>query len=230
MSGREWPADPMDPRCPECDGPVSATASYCMHCEADLPAADFDPRETASGVDADFVSASDTDGAPAGESVAEQVSAAADAAASGGTAATGGSARDDDRLLDPDGLLDDVSTVMVGAVGGLLAGVLLLPLAVWLFPDPLESLVLPVAVVGWLAATAWMVRTRTVFGAVRKAGYALGGLLALVPPLAAVAATQDGPVAALGATVLFGVFVWPVALVVAGVGYVVGRAAGDGDG
>lgn len=33
MSWRES----ADPRCPECGGKITATASYCMHCEADLP-------------------------------------------------------------------------------------------------------------------------------------------------------------------------------------------------
>lgn len=27
---------PGDPRCPECGGPISATAVYCLHCKADL--------------------------------------------------------------------------------------------------------------------------------------------------------------------------------------------------
>ena len=25
-----------DPRCPECGGPIGQTATYCMHCSADL--------------------------------------------------------------------------------------------------------------------------------------------------------------------------------------------------
>ena len=32
MSWRES----SDPRCPECGGEIAATASYCMHCEADF--------------------------------------------------------------------------------------------------------------------------------------------------------------------------------------------------
>jgi hypothetical protein len=230
MSGGEWPADPTDPRCPHCDGKVSATASYCMHCEADLPPADFDPRETADGTDADFV----------GTSVSEQVSAAAEEfGRSGEDSADSRSIHEgrtgtreetsDDHLIDPDGILDNVSTAMVGVVGGLLAGIVLLPLSIWLFPDPLEDLVLWVAGAGWLAATAWIARTRTVFGAVEKAGLVLGGLLALAPPLAALAA-ENGVGDVLGATIIFGIFVWPVALVLAGIGWVVGYFGGvDGE-
>lgn len=29
-------SQPVDPRCPECGEPVSATARYCLHCKADL--------------------------------------------------------------------------------------------------------------------------------------------------------------------------------------------------
>ncbi|WP_255195743.1 zinc ribbon domain-containing protein [Halorarius litoreus] len=44
---------PVDPRCPECDGPIGVTAIYCMHCSADLRdeqrAADSDGDETWDG-------------------------------------------------------------------------------------------------------------------------------------------------------------------------------------
>ncbi len=52
--------DADDPRCPECDGPLAATASYCMHCEADLPLPsdadvsptdDYDPSASPSTAD-----------------------------------------------------------------------------------------------------------------------------------------------------------------------------------
>lgn len=28
--------DPRDPRCPACDDPIGATATYCMHCYTDI--------------------------------------------------------------------------------------------------------------------------------------------------------------------------------------------------
>lgn len=54
MSGSDWPEDPTDPRCPACGEPVSATARFCMHCDASLPSAGGDeiggiePHEAAS--------------------------------------------------------------------------------------------------------------------------------------------------------------------------------------
>lgn len=35
-----------DPRCPECGGKIAATASYCMHCDADLTADGGDGEDT----------------------------------------------------------------------------------------------------------------------------------------------------------------------------------------
>ena len=49
--------DSSDPRCPECGGKISATASYCMHCDADLTVED----EGAESVDADVSADDDVD-------------------------------------------------------------------------------------------------------------------------------------------------------------------------
>lgn len=86
-----------DPRCPECDGPVSATAPYCLHCGADLGATSSDPTPTTDR--------QQTAGNQAGT--------------------TSGSSAASDRLLDPEGLLDDSLTLLVGLVGGTAVGLLM---------------------------------------------------------------------------------------------------------
>lgn len=87
-----------DPRCPECGGPISATATYCLHCKADL----------GDRID-DSADANDADDVP--------WAAASEAGSAEGTA---------EALLVPDGLVDDSLTVVVALVGGAVAGVLAL--------------------------------------------------------------------------------------------------------
>lgn len=49
--------DSDDPRCPECGEEISATATYCMHCYADLPTED-----SATAIDADVDDSDDVTG------------------------------------------------------------------------------------------------------------------------------------------------------------------------
>jgi len=186
MSG-EWPADPKDPRCPHCEEPVSATASYCMHCEADLPSA---------GACASATTTSDT----------------ADHA---------------DPLVDPDSLLDNVSTVAVGLVAGVVDVVLLGLVAFWGLPGSVEGAAVWIGLLGGAGLGIWTAYSPTVFDAARKAGYAIGGLLALVPPTLAFALTWTGGDGPIGGMIVFGVFLWPVALGVAAVGWVLGLGGVD---
>ena len=123
-------------------------------------------------------------------------------------------------LLDPDSLLDDVSTVMVGGGGGLLDGVLLVLLTIWLLPDGFEGASFWLGLAGGAGAGLWIARSRTVFGAARKAGYSLGGLLALVPFAVAVALVDGG-------ALFFGLCLWPVAFVVVGLGWLLGKGGVD---
>lgn len=85
-----------DPRCPECGGPISATAIYCLHCKADL----------GDRID-DSADVSDADDVPW---------------TVGGEAGSAG--RTAEALLAPDGLVDDSLTAVVALVGGAVAGVL----------------------------------------------------------------------------------------------------------
>lgn len=145
-----------DPRCPECGGPIGATATYCMHCDADL-------------TDEWALADADADGAWD------------ESATTGGGETPTEPRGSDGTLLDPEGPVDDALTVAVGIAGGIVAGLLgtfvLLALteSVW---------ALPVGLIGWLVATAHLVRRRTVQGAVARSAYAVAIALALVPLVA----------------------------------------------
>lgn len=219
MSG-EWPEDPTDPRCPACGEPVSATAAFCMHCETDLPSADgavddapvdeADPgmptRDDDAGAASGSLVGSLFDRAPVGPD-GGAVERRAEAAAA---------------WVDPDSLLDNVSTAVLGVLTGVVVFVLVVLMTFGLLPAVVDS------AAGWLALGAgaatglWVGRTRSVFDAARKAGYAVGGLLALVPPVLALVLPWESAGDALGGGLVFGVLVWPVALAVAGVGWVLG--------
>jgi hypothetical protein len=245
VKGDDWPDDPNDPRCPECGEPVSATAIYCMHCSADLPPAGFGATEPmpADGPEAtrtDDGGSTVTDDARSTQSDGVRSTQTDDArstlaggatttpAAANAAAAEPGQSTRDERAetagwLHPHSLLDDVSTGVVGVVGGLLVGVVTAPVSTWLLPDALEAWTLPMTLGAWFAATVWIARTRTVFGAVRKAGLAVGGLVALVPIAVSIALGD-------ASGLLLGIVLWPVALVVAGVGYAVGYVDYDASG
>lgn len=194
-----------DPRCPECGGPIGTTATYCMHCSADLT----DERAAADA---------DDDGAWDGT---DDTGSTRD----GSGAASAGSA--DDELLDPDGLVDDTLTVVVGIAGGLLVGIVGTTVLVtvtgsgWAFP---------LGVAAWLGATAYLVRRRTVQEAVAKSGYAVAIVLLLVPVIALSPVVDvDGGIQERGG--LFVVLVLFAALpaaVAAGIGWVASRFVPDG--
>lgn len=196
---------PADPRCPECGGKIGMTATYCMHCSADL---------TAERAAADL----DDDGTW-------------DVGTGTGTTAQEGSATDKlDSLLDvdgvvdeplaPDGVLDDTLTVLVGIGGGLVVGVLATIVLAMLTGSGWALLV---GVAAWLVATAYLVRRSTVQGAVAATGYAVAVALLLVPLVALSPAVEvDGGVGERGA--LFAVLLVFVA-VPAGVAAVIGWVA-----
>lgn len=152
-----------DPRCPECGEPIGQTATYCMHCSADLSGS---------------LAAGDRDGDGAWDEPRATEPDARDASPVGrsGTSDDGSG-----QLLDPDGLVDDTLTAIVGIVGGFLVGfvgtVVLLALTE-------SAWAVVFGLVAWLGATAYLVRRRTVQGAVAKSGYAVALVLLLVPVVA----------------------------------------------
>jgi hypothetical protein len=176
-----------------------------MHCGADL--ADEGP-DAADVTDADDYDTGldDATGRP-------------DSRDATGSAATSRSASTGGRLLDPDGLLDNSATVVVGIGGGLFVGFLsLIVLGV-----SLGGAGVALALVAWLGSTAVLVRQRTVFGAIQYGAYAVA--LALVAlPLAVLVADDSPLVDRLVGALLFEVVVGVVALVIAAVGYLAGRA------
>lgn len=153
-----------DPRCPECGGPIGQTATYCMHCSADLTG----KREAAD---------LDGDGAWDERRATDPDPRRGAAGPRGGTPADGHS----DQVLDPDGLVDNTLTSVVGIAGGLVVGfvgtvvLLVLTESAW---------AVVFGLVAWLGATAYLVRRRTVQAAVAKSGYAVALVLLLVPVVA----------------------------------------------
>lgn len=184
-----------DPRCPECGEPIGLTATYCMHCSADL---------------AEERAAADVDGDGGWDRTT-------------GTGSPGGSSVPGERgepLLDPEGPVDDTLTVLVGIVGGLLVGVVgtLVLLVV-----TGSGWAIGLGVVAWLGSTAYLVRRRTAQGAVAKSGYALAVVLLSVPAIALSPVVDvDGGLAARGG--LFVVLLF-FAVVPAGIAAVVGWVA-----
>lgn len=145
-----------DPRCPECGGPIGQTATYCMHCSADLT----DELEAADADDDGVWDRTESPSTSPRERTAEET--------------TGG-------LLAPEGLVDDTLTVLVGILGGIVVGAVGTVVLVivtgsgWAIVFGLAS---------WLGATAYLVRRRTVQGAVAATGYAVAIVLLAVPVIA----------------------------------------------
>lgn len=203
------------PFCPECGEPVSATADYCMHCYVDFPA--------------DFPAGSGTPGTQAGDGT-DPAEPPDPGTAATPTVAGERSGTSDDRLLDPDGIVDDSLTVLVGVVGGLVVG-LVGGIVLGILTGHWIGLLL--GMVAWLGATAYLVRRPSVQAAVSKTGYAVAGILLLVPLIAV--APGAGNATLTEQAILFVMtlgFVAPLAGVAAAVGWVASRfvpgQGGDG--
>lgn len=232
--------DAADRRCPECGEPNDRIATYCRHCSADLAEARPTARDEADGVlfrarDSLAAAIDDwTDRSDDGTDRAADRGDRSDGRVVGGTRGSTGAKRygstsldrDDERLLDPDGVVDNTLTAVVGIVGGLVVGIV-------------GSIVLGVVtqsgwgyllgVVAWLGSTAYLVRRRTVQGAISATGYAVTIVLLSVPvialsPLVAV----DGGASERGGTFLvLLVFVAVPAAIAAAVGWVASRYVPD---
>jgi len=185
-----------DPRCPECGGPIGETANYCMHCSADLG-----DERTAGDVDGDgaWDDSGTTEGATSGDAGAARETDEGDPnpdATWGPDQSTAPGSRGDpdgpmgvptsgedegEPFLAPEGLVDDTLTVVVGIGGGLVVGFVgTVALAV----TTESGWGILVGVAAWLGSTAYLVRQRTVQGAVAKSGYAVAAVLLLLPLVA----------------------------------------------
>jgi len=196
-----------DPRCPECGEPIGSTAAYCMHCSADLT----EERERADTND---------DGRWDGYNRDGSADAADGSSSTAATSAATDTAEGDGGLLDPSGLVDNTLTVMVGLGGGLVVGfigtavLMAVTESLWAFP---------VGILVWLLATAYLVRRRTVQGAIAKAAYGVALVLVSIP-LVAFSPGGGGDLA--GRITEFGELLLIVAIptgIAAGVGFLVSR-------
>lgn len=219
-----------DPRCPECGEPIGQRATYCMHCSTDLTeeraAADVDGDgtwdeegtseestrpDTATELGATLVSLR--------ESIAKALNLGREERST-----PADRSMPDDQVLDPDGLVDNTLTVVVGIAGGLVVGLFL---TIELLAMTGSSLSVLLGVTAWLGATAYLVRRRTVQGAVAASGYGIAIVFLLIPLVAfSPVATVQGGLAERGSLFLvLGFFVVVPVLVAAGIGYVASRYA-----
>lgn len=183
-----------DPRCPKCGGPIGQTATYCMHCSADLTqelnAADADDDGVWDRTD-------DRTDTGVGRTIRDAI----------GTAAAR-TDEDSGRLLAPDGLVDNTLTAVVGIVGGLIVGAV--GIMVLLVVSG-SGWAVVFGFIAWLGTTAYLVRRRTVQDAIAKTGYALALVLLLVPVIAlSPAITVNGGIEERGS--LFLVLLFTVAI------------------
>lgn len=215
-----------DPRCPECGEPIGQRATYCMHCSTDL---------TEERADADVDGDGTWDGAAQPDTATEAGAILVSTRESITEALSGGREErtvPDDQLLDPDGLVDDTLTVVVGIAGGFVVGLFL---TIELLAMTGSSLAFLLGVTAWLGSTAYLVRRRTVQGAVAASGYGIAIVFLLIPLVAfSPMATVEGGLAERGSLFLvLGFFVVVPVLVAAAIGFVASRyvpsASGNGE-
>jgi len=125
-------------------------------------------------------------------------------------------------LLDPEGLADNALTLVVAVFAGLLIGFV----SLFAFAFSLGTFGFVLAVVTWLGSTVYLASRHTVFGAVRYGAYWLAGLLVLMA--VGFAITAGGSITeTVVLLVMFSVPLGVVAVVVGGIGYLVGLGAPD---
>jgi hypothetical protein len=197
-----------------------------MHCSADLSDEDPVTESTDSEPNVDSVEAAGgEDGADRGATTAEatgvvgrigrQVAESVSSTSSGTDTETG-------QWLDPDGMVDNTLTVLVGIVGGLVVGTIGTTVALILTGSGWAVLF---GLIAWLGATAYLVRRRTVQGAISKGAYATALVLLLVPVIALSPVVDvDGGMAERGGFfVVVLVFVAVPAAIAAAIGWVAAR-------
>ena len=209
------------PHSGQCGSSLSATATYCMHCSADL---------------SDEQAAADTNDDGAWDEAAGAGSSDGSADDSGDSAPTydpledeGGDATSTDageQLLDPDGFVDNTLTVVVGIVGGIVVGIVGTIALLVITGSGWGALL---GIVAWLGSTAFLVRQRTVQGAVEKSGYAVAVVLLLIPLVAfSPLADVDGGLTGRGTFFLGALLAVSIpAGIAAVVGWIAGRFAPD---
>ncbi len=226
--------DPEDPNCPECGEPIGQTATYCMHCSADLTEERAAADEDGDGMwDGAEVGTADTGAGPreavsgSGDSPNDTPTASGASGASGESGA-GVTPAGDDQLLDPDGLVDNTLTAVVGIVGGLVVGVVGTGVLLALTGNGWALLF---GLCAWLGSTIYLARRQTVQDAIAKGGYAVAVVLLVVPlvALSPLMNVEGGLGERGGLFVVLLVFVAVPAGVAAVIGWVASRyTTGDG--
>jgi hypothetical protein len=212
-------------------------ATYCMHCGRHFEQSP-DPDDPSPGDDyatgiGDSGGTTYDDGGAGGtsESAGFDLAGVLPWSDAGGTegsdpttrsgATTGSDATgESEGLLDPEGLADNALTLVVAVFAGLLIGFV----SLFAFAFSLGAFGFLLALVAWLGSTVYLASRHTVFGAVRYGAYGLAVLLVLMPVGFAVAAggsVTETVVLLVMFSVPFGI----VAIVVGGIGYLVGLGA-----
>lgn len=210
-----------DTTCPHCGEPVGVRATYCMHCgrhfEQSPDPDDGSAGETGESAGFDLASVvpwSDADGTDG--------RAGSDPTARSGTTTGSDATGESEGLLDPEGLADNALTLVVAVFAGLLIGFV----SLFAFAFSLGIFGFVLAVVAWLGSTVYLASRHTVFGAVRYGAYWLAGLLVLMA--VGFAITAGGSITeTVVLLVMFSVPLGVVAVVVGGIGYLVGLGAPD---
>lgn len=206
-------AEPGDPHCPECDEPVGATASFCLHCEAALD----DGGGTVETTRIHFGTAEAAPEATGGTTVH-----------GGGNVVESPSPERDDGSDERgwfhfDSLAITAATAAVGVVAGLVVGGALVALVRMVTNG---TWVLLVGAVAGVNTSLYATRARSAYRSVQRASVLAGGVVVVAPAFWYAAA--DG---GLGVRVfLFAVIelvAVPIALLLVAFGRRVGEMAAD---
>ncbi|QPV61768.1 zinc ribbon domain-containing protein [Halosimplex litoreum] len=192
--------DTSNPACPDCGEPVGTRADYCMHCGAEFD----DPVGGAATDDADATGPVAPD--PDGASVSDASSRSDESTRSGG-------------LLRSDGRLDGALTVAVGVAAGLFVGIAAAFAVGSAFPVGGGG----AGLLAWVGTTGYVLRSESVFGAVRLGAYAVAVAL-VVGPLGIATGADGGLAGVVVGYLLMAVPLGVVALALVAVGYLAGRA------
>lgn len=245
------------PYCPVCGEPVSATASYCMHCYEDLPAGgddsdgdDSDGDDSGGDEDGGSSDPGSSFGAASGEGTSEATAEtttgeATDWTDSDGSGSSGSSGDpvDASQALSEaaDGVTDQVSDGPLLDPEGIADNVLTVLVAIvgsvvigfvgfFVLVVLTESAwSLPVGILAWLGGLAYLARQYSVQQTVAKTFYGVAAVL-LAVPLMSLSPGLNEPIGDRAA--LFGVLLLTVAvpaLVSAGIGYALLSFAPEAD-
>jgi hypothetical protein len=188
-----------------------------MHCSADLT----EERDAAdSDDDGVWDRAEATLGDSGGESADTGGSVPGGGASQSGTADPDAGTAEEADLLDPDGIVDDTLTALVGIVGGIVVGAVGTLVLIALTGSAWG---VGFGLLAWLAATAYLVRRRTVQAAVSRSAYAVSLVLLLVPVIALSPLMNDGLGERGGLLVALLVFVAVPAGIAAAIGWLASR-------